>query len=390
MQLISHVPTRTTVAAGTAAAAAEAAPDPSLQLVQCQFGRTSAGFRQQGVRFHSRATGARLQHHVLLALRCPARPAHRPAVPLPVRCPQSEASDVFFSVTKLFQHKDVHLRRMVYLIIKEIIPSSDEVIIITRWGSCVWGSREGRAWKCGAKVCPCPCFNGHTCSQTHPCLAPPPRSSLMKDMNSTNDLYRSNAIRVLCRIIDSQMLLQIERYLKQVGVPAAPPPGGPAQHDAAGHCMPIWGRYQGRSGPTALWCQLLLCSSFATLAHYVHEPVHLSTGWPRLWWTRALWWRARCWRGPSTWRAPMPRSSSAGATRCRRQSTAGTPWCSSRCAAPHAAVLLASAAMPCLLTARCCSGYCIHSSLLLLSALSLQPACPHQAHAPLARCRQWR
>jgi len=39
----------------------------------------------------------------------------------------------------------------------------------------------------------------------------------MKDMNSSNDLYRANAIRVLCRIIDSQMLLQIERYLKQVG-----------------------------------------------------------------------------------------------------------------------------------------------------------------------------
>ena len=38
----------------------------------------------------------------------------------------------------------------------------------------------------------------------------------MKDMNSNNDLYRANAIRVLCRIIDSQMLLQIERYLKQV------------------------------------------------------------------------------------------------------------------------------------------------------------------------------
>jgi coatomer protein complex subunit gamma len=88
--------------------------------------------------------------------------------------PQSEASEVFFSVTKLFQHKDVHLRRMVYLVIKEIIPSSDEVIIIT--------------------------------------------SSLMKDMNSKNDLYRANAIRVLCRIIDSQMLLQIERYLKQAVV----------------------------------------------------------------------------------------------------------------------------------------------------------------------------
>lgn len=34
-------------------------------------------------------------------------------------------------MTKLFQHKDVHLRRMVYLVIKEVIPSSDEVIIIT-------------------------------------------------------------------------------------------------------------------------------------------------------------------------------------------------------------------------------------------------------------------
>jgi hypothetical protein len=98
----------------------------------------------------------------------PAFAAHLPA------CLQSEASDVFFSVTKLFQHKDVHLRRMVYLVIKEIIPSSDEVIIIT--------------------------------------------SSLMKDMNSKNDLYRANAIRVLCRIIDSQMLLQIERYLKQAVV----------------------------------------------------------------------------------------------------------------------------------------------------------------------------
>ena len=88
--------------------------------------------------------------------------------------PQAESSDVFFSVTKLFQHKDMHLRRMVYLCIKEFIPSSDEVIIIT--------------------------------------------SSLMKDMNSNNDLYRANAIRVLCKIIDSQMLLQIERYLKQAVV----------------------------------------------------------------------------------------------------------------------------------------------------------------------------
>mmetsp|Transcript_4485 Transcript_4485/g.7532 ORF Transcript_4485/g.7532 Transcript_4485/m.7532 type:complete len:900 (-) Transcript_4485:576-3275(-) len=84
---------------------------------------------------------------------------------------KKEASEVFFSVTKLFQNKDTNLRRMVYLCIKDICPSADEVIIVT--------------------------------------------SSLMKDMNSKTDLYRSNAVRVLCKIIDSQLLMQIERYLKQ-------------------------------------------------------------------------------------------------------------------------------------------------------------------------------
>jgi coatomer protein complex subunit gamma len=59
---------------------------------------------------------------------------------------QKEASDVFFASTKLFQAKDPHLRRMVYLLIKDICPGSDEVIIVT--------------------------------------------SSLMKDMNSKVELYR--------------------------------------------------------------------------------------------------------------------------------------------------------------------------------------------------------
>lgn len=87
---------------------------------------------------------------------------------------KKEASEVFFSVTKLFQNKDANLRRMVYLVIKDVCPSADEVIIIT--------------------------------------------SSLMKDMNSSTDLYRSNAIRVLCSITDNQLLAQIERYLKQAVV----------------------------------------------------------------------------------------------------------------------------------------------------------------------------
>jgi len=84
---------------------------------------------------------------------------------------KTEITEIFFSVTKLFQAKNSNLRRMVYLIIKEICPSSDEVIIVT--------------------------------------------SSLMKDMNSKVDLYRANAIRVLCCIADSAILGQIERYLKQ-------------------------------------------------------------------------------------------------------------------------------------------------------------------------------
>ncbi|CAN7048286.1 hypothetical protein IGI04_025642 [Brassica rapa subsp. trilocularis] len=89
-----------------------------------------------------------------------------------------EATEVFFSVTKLFQSKDTGLRRMVYLIIKELSPGSDEVIIVT--------------------------------------------SSLMKDMNSKIDMYRANAIRVLCRIIDGTLLTQIERYLKQAIVDKNP------------------------------------------------------------------------------------------------------------------------------------------------------------------------
>lgn len=66
---------------------------------------------------------------------------------------------------------------MVYLCIKEIRPSPDEVIIIT--------------------------------------------SSLIKDMNSKNDLYRANSIRVLCQIIDPGLLSQIERFVKQAVVDKA-------------------------------------------------------------------------------------------------------------------------------------------------------------------------
>ncbi|OQR88152.1 coatomer subunit gamma [Achlya hypogyna] len=92
----------------------------------------------------------------------------------------TESTDVFFKVTKLFQGKDANLRRMMYLFIKEVADATaaDEVIIVTQ--------------------------------------------SLTKDMNCDTDLYRANAIRVLCRIIDTSMLTAIERYIKQAIVDKNP------------------------------------------------------------------------------------------------------------------------------------------------------------------------
>ncbi len=88
----------------------------------------------------------------------------------------TEATDVFFGVTKLFMSDDASLRRMVYLFIKEVAETCnhDDVIIVT--------------------------------------------SSLTKDMTCDVDLYRANALRVLARIIDPAMLGAIERYVKQAVV----------------------------------------------------------------------------------------------------------------------------------------------------------------------------
>ncbi|XP_033114562.1 coatomer subunit gamma-2-like isoform X2 [Anneissia japonica] len=83
----------------------------------------------------------------------------------------NEATEAFFAMTKLFQSSDVTLRRMVYLLIKEMADISEDVIIVT--------------------------------------------SSLTKDMTGKEDAYRAPAIRALCKITDSTMLQAIERYMKQ-------------------------------------------------------------------------------------------------------------------------------------------------------------------------------
>lgn len=81
-------------------------------------------------------------------------------------------------MTKLFQSRDVILRRLVYLGIKELSSIADDVIIVT--------------------------------------------SSLTKDMTGKEDLYRAAAIRALCSITDITMLQAIERYMKQAIVDKNP------------------------------------------------------------------------------------------------------------------------------------------------------------------------
>ncbi|GBC03868.1 hypothetical protein RclHR1_05380005 [Rhizophagus clarus] len=91
----------------------------------------------------------------------------------------TEATELFFSVTKLFQSKDTALRQMVYLVIKELSTIAEDVIMVT--------------------------------------------SSLMKDMQPKSEvIYRANAIRALCKIIDASMLPSVERFLKAAIVDKTP------------------------------------------------------------------------------------------------------------------------------------------------------------------------
>mmetsp|Transcript_96456 Transcript_96456/g.241880 ORF Transcript_96456/g.241880 Transcript_96456/m.241880 type:complete len:923 (-) Transcript_96456:138-2906(-) len=83
---------------------------------------------------------------------------------------EQELTGLFFGVTKLFQTQSSRLRRMVYMVIKEL-EASEQVVFI--------------------------------------CM-----SCLIKDMNGKVDVYRANSIRVLSRVLDPNMVAQIDRYVK--------------------------------------------------------------------------------------------------------------------------------------------------------------------------------
>ncbi|CAL3968250.1 unnamed protein product [Diplocarpon coronariae] len=87
------------------------------------------------------------------------------------RFPTNEATTLFFGISKLFQNKDASLRQMVHLIIKELALSAEDTIMVT--------------------------------------------STIMKDTGGGTDaIYRPNAIRALCRIIDASTVQSIERVMK--------------------------------------------------------------------------------------------------------------------------------------------------------------------------------
>ncbi|KAI9749743.1 MAG: coatomer subunit gamma [Lichina confinis] len=93
--------------------------------------------------------------------------------------PTNEATSLFVGISKLFQNKDPSLRQMLYLVLKELAPAAEDVIMVT--------------------------------------------SSIMKDTAVGSDvLYRANAIRTLCRIIDATMVQAIERLIKTAIVDKTP------------------------------------------------------------------------------------------------------------------------------------------------------------------------
>lgn len=93
--------------------------------------------------------------------------------------PTNEATTLFFGISKLFQNKDPSLRQMVYLILKELAGTAEDVIMST--------------------------------------------SIIMKDTAVGSDvLYRANAIRALCRIIDGSTVQGIERLIKTAIVDKTP------------------------------------------------------------------------------------------------------------------------------------------------------------------------
>lgn len=92
--------------------------------------------------------------------------------------PLSELTTLFFSILKLFQHKDLLLRQMVYLGIKELSLTSQDILMVT--------------------------------------------SSIMKDIQGGDLVYKPNAIRTLAKVLDATTVSLAERLFKNAIVDKNP------------------------------------------------------------------------------------------------------------------------------------------------------------------------
>ncbi|QEL62320.1 hypothetical protein CJJ09_004495 [Candidozyma auris] len=82
----------------------------------------------------------------------------------------ARVNDVVFSISKLFQHKNSSLRQLVYLTIKELSATSQDILMVT--------------------------------------------SSIMKDIQSGSLIYKPNAIRTLSKVLDPTTVSASERLFK--------------------------------------------------------------------------------------------------------------------------------------------------------------------------------
>ncbi|KAK6463282.1 adaptin N terminal region-domain-containing protein [Scheffersomyces coipomensis] len=92
--------------------------------------------------------------------------------------PSQESTTLFFSISKLFQHKDSSLRQLVYLTIKELSSTSDDILMVT--------------------------------------------SSIMRDIQGGDIIYKPNAIRTLSKVLDSTTVNAAERLFKNAIVDKNP------------------------------------------------------------------------------------------------------------------------------------------------------------------------
>lgn len=84
--------------------------------------------------------------------------------------PAQESTTLFFSILKLFQHKNSALRQLVYLTIKELSSTSQDILMVT--------------------------------------------SSIMKDIQSGDLIYKPNAIRTLAKVLDPTTVSASERLFR--------------------------------------------------------------------------------------------------------------------------------------------------------------------------------